>query len=1628
MEETPPSWILVSCYGDLGFVFASASDSPLFKASKNQTLISLYKRGWPFMGIWGFWGLTRESEDLKAYRIFIFLPCRFLLTLLRFQVYQHLDIKMDLEGFGPSFSRSRDGFLYILMEYLLFWMPFGPSRLVNMICPKVMTCGGIFWQSYPAVVIRKECGTGKDNEGPDLMIRLCTCSGGSASTLELSRNRVAVASCKICGRKPLVDGRGSLSGSMLSTVGLELSTVFNPDLTWKTVSKGNRSATRRARKPIARSVEGSAKPVAGSVEGSEKEVSKRLEDMPVSESEKLGVTVLGRRFSDKIEHVPIKKRRFLFRSPSPPPRIPSPRQQDSGWILNSQPALGHKESSPNSTAKERVMEIATAVANELGQVVNVDGKSLKEIHGKLVDHEDFSGISILAAAACNNNIEGGASNDEDGTTDEKFSVREGSLEVLAKSKSRLVGEESCIDDSQNCAEISNGETDFCISAMAMEETSTSPKTSKDCTKNMATMARDVVDGKNMGSPVSQGHSTTASLNLPSDKDDRTLRKLESASRDDRLHWDLNIVMDAWENPCEDSIVDSQTNSVHGTVSDDSMHGENVQRGSGDLECAIEKTVQPLVEGPEDINRLEDSRRLVPGFHESNREMHKLDACKAADQASSFQGKVRSLEIDNATKDLVKETKLVCDQETLDSNAVDDACVNHFLPAEAESITCKPLSEETRNEASQIDICKQTEGGRGADAVRGEAVTSMSPQSEKCDAALSDSVVSKRASPKDENAGRNSDLVVVDGYAPKLKMSLDVINGEAVQPGPLNNDMGISDGSGVTLAPPNCEDGRVSAKYEVNLGTNDVALVHGESEKPTHKLSRGTPEVVESQTALGSLSSDEACRSYDNPVNSPGKVALEDPFDDSDYDSDVSHDGPEHVPEIEKKAIELQAGYDSQYEDGELRESTEHNWEDAGEEVEAEHVDYGSDNRETYGFEAPEDYLVSVSVQVAKGADCRKERYAEVDNVNFEGDQFKKKANCKPFIEGLLNGSVMEHGSGKERTVKSVKQQSRGNYATDDIAKLKMDAKVDGESSAAADKVIQEDDSCARNAAKESSQLARMKLSGWDKLPEGCQSSADTTTDAREGSGKNNAGPHVDGMDYKYSITGVAGPIAPGRELPSFIEGPTSSDTLLRKDRACIHANRSNNFDDSNPRVEMDTGSAKSIGRGGSSMHMHGRGRGSDRWVDSSRGNWGQNRLSSPSYYGPANFVHPPTNNAAAAAAAKVESNGFIVAPDGTIIKPGAVGPSPSGRVQRQSVNASSQVGLRSITRRGSPTDRDETFGMHMGLGPVGEINPDRSNSLGRGRSGRYGPRVVRTGPRERYNGSLPDDGIDSSLRRQSFSPIHRRGAPHLSQPCTRSRSRSRTRSPNMWPSPRGRCSRSPPNFRSETRMDRGRSPHRRPGFEPDHIVGFASIPRRRDSPQHASRWIDDRKDGMDHFREHGYNKRSSASGRGSPGRIFRRSHRFELVDSSERLRPDEYYNRPMHHPGRFSQVVGTGRRPRYDGSDDDKRKHGDRCGMVHPIRRYDTDGPMKRFQYDVEDGFAARNSRNKDISGFHGRGNPKEDYVRGIDSRLGDTAPRGAREEKGHFRYGRDGKYDANSKSFGVRECEDDIAPKRRRP
>ena len=82
---------------------------------------------------------------------------------------------------------------------------------------------------------------------------------------------------------------------------------------------------------------------------------------------------------------------------------------------------------------------------------------------------------------------------------------------------------------------------------------------------------------------------------------------------------------------------------------------------------------------------------------------------------------------------------------------------------------------------------------------------------------------------------------------------------------------------------------------------------------------------------------------------------------------------------------------------------------------------------------------------------------------------------------------------------------------------------------------------------------------------------------------------------------------------------------------------------------------------------------------------------------------------------------------------------------------------------------------------------------------------------------------------------------------------------------------------------------------------------------------------------------------------------------------------------------------------------------------------MRGFRYDVEDGFVeGQESHDKEDTDFHGR---SKAYSRDIDSQIGDV-PMSSREESLSL-HQQDRKYNTNSKSIGMRECDDDVNPKR---
>ncbi|XP_031275096.1 uncharacterized protein LOC116133545 [Pistacia vera] len=631
---------------------------------------------------------------------------------------------------------------------------------------------------------------------------------------------------------------------MMSTVGLELTNFLNPDLTWKTVAKGNRSATRRTRKPFVRNF------TAG-VELADKSP-KRAENGTVSESEKLGVAVLGRRFSDKIEHVPIKKRKFNLRSPSPPPC--SHHSSSRGCYPNS-----------NGKRQHRVIDASTEASSP-----GVKGEISDGLNGKLGCREDFSGIEILAAAACDNNFD-----------------------VDQDKENKVVEESLCEDDSKPVEEkiASIGATNLSNKDLALE------------------------DKKDVSS--FQDFTTSSAQKSPNEGDKKGAEK-SVPSRDDRLHWDLNVVIDAWEQPCDIENVGSQANPamVTSVVGSGKLHG--LEGGEIEKETKEIKHDEAIMVDSSEVHGEmcipSDPRDLL---HGSNGMDHQLETCSDLDCCHDECG-------DGAKA----YTQVVST----------DACLNNVaFPSNTAGNIVLPdcLEEETEGCATGVQeeeiVCIEN-----VEVEKCAVASSFGPALERVTCEVDSSTLVENA----EDSGRTQEMLTCAPHemltcAPHEMLSMD--NCQVMVPLSLGME-------------PACEAEEVGIDHPLSIcdeGPTSSAVVEeaipvetGDGTGESNEVLRGNIVEIDSSVDIGSEKL--MLMSSGNFTDSSDKINIEGPFDET-CESDSYQDDKVQIDAIEKTGEPQEAGYDSQFEDGELRESDVHCWEDnEGEGADIEQLDYGSD--------------------------------------------------------------------------------------------------------------------------------------------------------------------------------------------------------------------------------------------------------------------------------------------------------------------------------------------------------------------------------------------------------------------------------------------------------------------------------------------------------------------------------------------------------------------------------------------------------------------------------------------------------------------------------------------------------------
>ncbi|XP_010676444.2 uncharacterized protein LOC104892262 [Beta vulgaris subsp. vulgaris] len=1134
--------------------------------------------------------------------------------------------------------------------------------------------------------------------------------------------------------------------------------------------------------------------------------------MPVSEIEK-GVSTSGCRFSDKAEHVPIKKRRFLFRSPSPPPPTTiSPCTEETADHTRSQ------------DVSEKLLLLPCSSDINSGQIVDNDSSIDAKKSAKFGDRfdEDFSGISILAAAACSSSLGRDCGYMEDGSGVEESSVLERSRDVSINTEAPSSSKGRLNEDILNSSEMSSGATSSCVYTEPVGEIASISSTVSS-SQEVATVGKDVKDAS-MGAD-----SLTFSGDASFSKDEETVRNQGILSRDVRLHWDLNVVMDAWEQPLDD--LEAQDNVAYNTTHD-----------------AWKANCSDKME-----SEVDDSREYQGSAYAAQSSLLRGEPMASANQSS---GEMKDNQDFAACPNL--EQPPLLDEKSLPTNSNLNLDVMRCM---VEDTKCRH-HQETVNPTDGLVV-----------AVPNETIQ----LSASCTISQAEDASVKSAILIDKGTDYRS---VMEG----CKSNVGVASCELHN---LKN----------TCASDPTFDA-VSADTHMSLCTSSAA------EDPileTAKISR--------------LEENALVQNVDLKTVEPRELVE---FAMANDDSGLPHNGgPDSMSKRfgTDAADELQEDYDSQYEDGELRESGGRAWEEYDAvDREAEHAEYVTNYREIYPA-SPTEYHVSESGRVEDSNSGRRGLDAAVSAHNCKND----KEVYRKAAEVIRN--------------------------------------------------VREDDES--NQIKSSHAVDKTELARGNKQLVSSTTFSDLANRAADANEKKNRMPsHIDGSLASRGTESRVQPKVFRNSLQSQLEGPVARDDAYRED---LFRKRENRF---------DPGSMRSFERVRYPFQNQGRGRHIGSLDSSSDNRRGFRRHYSPITHGHSKFDHDAV-----------------------------VGRDIHGRVSTQDVSYSQ------LRKGQADAEGEPCVGFQSRYKGDRKFSPDRTGGFGRGRSFRYGPFVEGRGGRGKYNGPSPDESFQSSLkyrrplsrREQSLSPFRGRGQSNVQHSRRKSPSRSRSRSPIIWNSPRRRLgdgiggntflkqrSRSP-KFRSEVRMQRPRSPQQQPGFGFDHAGGFRSISQNHGSPS-RNRWGSAGKEELGHFREIGHKQRTAALDR-SPGRIRSRGDRDSAVGSSRILKPDGYF--------RFSERTpdDAGRGARYEENFEERRK---RYNPIRPARRNFDDGVERRLHQNINENFSmANNYRDRDASSFQDRG------FRSMDSRIGDV-PRRFRGENRSFMCERDGKYNPNTKQIGV--------------
>ncbi|CAO2838779.1 unnamed protein product [Amaranthus hypochondriacus] len=1334
------------------------------------------------------------------------------------------------------------------------------------------------------------------------------------------------------------------------------------------------------------------------VQEQEKRIPKRLNNMQCSEAKESNVMVNGWHFPGNVDSIPLKKRRLVYRSLSPPLQSSDSLTESDGLVVGQ--CASDQYTHLNVTTESQVEQVnfLKGPKSKFSDCdSNIDEK--KSSNDASGSGDDFSGIAILAAAACSDRID--ISTNDAG----KSQVQMGGL--LGKEQDESIASDSDVKESNKCSQspaldVKDAEHVNRICGM-------------DLPKDNAKVVGQNNDAHDAGmSSVNESQFVAVTsvnkesvqcvdlfklnrnddahvnkepfADFPNEVADKS-RENSSSTCDYRFHWDLNTAVDEWDHPLYDELDgDSSTclvevppkNNMESHNYDnvkDSLAKESEIQNLEDAEGFEAKrseatkknervTSQPKAYAEADCLELPNNAHFTSvlptvskmehhcselssgfvtsiikeTFSTSNVNNHVVETLQCVtdsaiqpevvDDDGTFDHSL-SLGLNGTKKQAAEKTCNGKDSDIVNEVAEETNCSMQSLLSKEHGIGffLAPIAENALSEGKDAD-CKNVEDFKDSNGPSNDKVTSVtihptaikSLDSSMCEiaASLESGEISCKVNDRDPKIPEASENVI-------SLVDCEVKHGGVIglplecQPSCSENQMGELKHSIVSLCTSKIEDMITTSMTLGNDRAIGGVITEELEEKPTVRyVSESDPfndhrfDSLVPKTLNGNVDVDVSSKRNGGHLVQDSLRIGQKPY--------ISNDDFSEVGENAGMVTEMETGYESHLEDGELKES--HYWEDnEGEEGDTEHVDYDSDNRDG-----------AVFYEAAK------------DSVQLSGE--------------VLVGEV-EKNSFQPDTVSSVD-------------KLNLDLSVEDNCSPRF-QVFESNVDAMKAVCTIRKSLSLKACSGANDSKK-----VETTQTDRSSVEVHSTGKDVDDVPPRNAI----GASASGRDLQ--ISDRRYADSMRRSS--------SGNFDC----MHDGDGPDESLTR--SQRSLHGMGRFGDR-----SGN-------------------PDLKSVVAMSTSEDDGERILIGSDDT---------SPL-RGRKSRIINTSRGGCRFV-RRGLPGGRDSEYG--MGTVKARDLSPDynqrirfgRSNGISRGgfREGYRRPGVYE-GPKSGIGGPMLNR---FSRRDRSFSPV---GDRFHRKP----RSRSRTHSPD---------------FKCEGRMGRGRLPFQQANHSVEHIRERRSPLRVfnqgqrfdvNDSPGRlrsddcirsttrtirfhdatTSGRVHDFKEGDDFrrkpfLRNHRRSRSRSRScspdfrpdakmssmrvpfqpsgdqirDRRSPARVFRPDQRYDGRGSPVRLRSDECL-RPMRRPIRFADSNQPGRTHEYNNnnsnnsSDEYKRKPRNIFDRIHPIR-HDVEGNARRFQFDDDEALPNQNFRRND------------NFVRGGERRRPVEFNRGPRQERGSIRY-----------------------------